>query len=54
MMSEKIKFTIDGKACTADKGTNIVDAAKEKWRLYSYSLPSGRSKTCGFLQDLQC
>ena len=27
-MSEKIKFTIDGKACTADKGTNIVDAAK--------------------------
>lgn len=27
-MSEKIKFTIDGKGCTADKGTNIVDAAK--------------------------
>lgn len=27
-MSEKIKFTIDGKTCTAYKGTNIVDAAK--------------------------
>ncbi len=27
-MSEKIKFTIDGKTCAADKGTNIVDAAK--------------------------
>ncbi|MCD4697814.1 MAG: (2Fe-2S)-binding protein [Bacteroidales bacterium] len=28
-MSEKIKFSIDGKSCTADKGTNLVDAAKE-------------------------
>jgi predicted molibdopterin-dependent oxidoreductase YjgC len=27
-MNEKIKFTIDGKTCAADKGTNIVDAAK--------------------------
>jgi [NiFe] hydrogenase diaphorase moiety small subunit len=27
-MSEKIKFTIDGKQCTADKGTNLVEAAK--------------------------
>ncbi len=28
-MSEKIKFSIDGKACIAEKGVNIVDAAKE-------------------------
>ncbi len=28
-MSEIVKFTIDGKACTAEKGVNIVDAAKE-------------------------
>lgn len=28
-MSEKINFTIDGKQCTAEKGTNLVDAAKE-------------------------
>ena len=28
-MSEKIRFTIDGKPCTADKGMNIVDAAAE-------------------------
>jgi [NiFe] hydrogenase diaphorase moiety small subunit len=27
-MSEKINFKIDGKTCSADKGTNIVDAAK--------------------------
>ncbi|MBN3036430.1 MAG: (2Fe-2S)-binding protein [Bacteroidales bacterium] len=27
-MSEKVKFTIDGKACVADKGMNLVDAAK--------------------------
>jgi len=27
-MSEQIKFTIDGKQCSADKGSNIVDAAK--------------------------
>ncbi|MBC8485280.1 MAG: (2Fe-2S)-binding protein [Bacteroidetes bacterium] len=27
-MSEKIKFTIDGKECFADKGKNIVEAAK--------------------------
>jgi len=29
VMSEKIKFTIDGKQCTADKGTNLVEAAKQ-------------------------
>jgi len=28
-MSEKIKFTIDGKQCATDKGTNLVDAAKQ-------------------------
>ncbi|MBD3321383.1 MAG: 2Fe-2S iron-sulfur cluster binding domain-containing protein, partial [Chitinivibrionales bacterium] len=27
-MNDKINFTIDGKACTADSGQNIVDAAK--------------------------
>jgi NADH dehydrogenase/NADH:ubiquinone oxidoreductase subunit G len=27
-MDEKIKFTIDGKQCFAEKGANIVDAAK--------------------------
>ena len=27
-MSEKIKFTIDGKDCLADKGQNILEAAK--------------------------
>ncbi|MCD4735521.1 MAG: (2Fe-2S)-binding protein [Bacteroidales bacterium] len=27
-MSEKIKFKIDGKDCTAEKGLNLVDAAK--------------------------
>ncbi|MEZ5196191.1 MAG: 2Fe-2S iron-sulfur cluster-binding protein [Bacteroidales bacterium] len=27
-MSEKIKFTIDGKECTTEKGTNLVEAAK--------------------------
>lgn len=29
VMSEKIKFSIDGKECTADKGINLVEAAKE-------------------------
>ena len=28
-MEQKIKFTIDGKECIADKGLNLVDAAKE-------------------------
>lgn len=28
-MSEKIKFTIDGKQCAAEKGANLVDAAKQ-------------------------
>lgn len=28
-MSETVKFTIDGKQCTAGKGTNLVDAAKQ-------------------------
>ena len=28
-MSEKINFTIDGKQCAAEKGTNLVDAAKD-------------------------
>ena len=28
-MEQKIKFTIDGKDCIADKGLNLVDAAKE-------------------------
>ncbi|MCF8378224.1 MAG: (2Fe-2S)-binding protein [Bacteroidales bacterium] len=28
-MSDKIKFSIDGKSCTAEKGTNLVEAAKE-------------------------
>ena len=27
-MSDKIKFTVDGKACEADKGTLLVEAAK--------------------------
>lgn len=27
-MSEKVKFIIDGKPCVADKGMNLVDAAK--------------------------
>jgi len=27
-MNEQIKFTIDGKQCFADKGTNLLDAAK--------------------------
>ena len=29
VMSEKVKFSIDGKECTADKGLNLVEAAKE-------------------------
>ncbi|MEZ5082010.1 MAG: 2Fe-2S iron-sulfur cluster-binding protein [Bacteroidales bacterium] len=29
VMSEKVKFSIDGKQCTADKGINLVEAAKE-------------------------
>ncbi|MCD4736504.1 MAG: (2Fe-2S)-binding protein [Bacteroidales bacterium] len=28
VMSELVKFTIDGKECTANKGDNLVDAAK--------------------------
>ena len=28
-MSEQIKFTIDGKQCTAERGANLVDAAKQ-------------------------
>lgn len=28
-MSEQVKFTIDGKACTTEKGTNLIQAAKE-------------------------
>jgi [NiFe] hydrogenase diaphorase moiety small subunit len=28
-MSEKVRFTIDGKQCTADSGMNLVDAARE-------------------------
>ncbi len=28
-MSEKIKFTIDGKECFAEKGANLIEAAKE-------------------------
>lgn len=28
-MSDKIKFTIDGKSCAAKRGSNLVDAAKE-------------------------
>jgi [NiFe] hydrogenase diaphorase moiety small subunit len=27
-MNEKVKFSIDGKACVADKGLNLVEAAK--------------------------
>ena len=29
VMSEKVKFSIDGKECTADKGLNLVEAAIE-------------------------
>jgi [NiFe] hydrogenase diaphorase moiety small subunit len=29
VMSEQIKFTIDGKACMSEKGTNLIEAAKK-------------------------
>ena len=52
VMSETIKFTIDGKECTAEKGANIVDAAKSNG-IYVPTLchlegvkPSGSCRIC--------
>lgn len=54
-MEQKIKFTIDGKECIADKGLNLVDAAKENG-IYIPTLchlegikPAGSCRVCNVI-----
>ena len=33
-----IKFKIDGRDCIAEKGQNLIEAAKTKWHIHSNTL----------------